>query len=228
MKTELCYLNNTYRFTCKASIVDMGEDERGKYIVVDKTIFHPKGGGQPSDIGTIKSKTSEFEVNAVVLRDGRVFHYGNSTIGNLRMGHQVALGIHALSRVSNARYHTAGHLIAYAGNKLYPKLHAQKGNHDPTSAYIDFQGHLLDDEIEHAAAMIESIVNEMIRGGSKVEIKWEEKDGAILRYMCVPGVFEMPCGGTHIQSLDEVGEVKMKKVKKRGEYTRVSYLIVSQ
>ncbi|RNB69938.1 hypothetical protein EDM52_18370 [Brevibacillus invocatus] len=56
--------------------------------------------------------------------------------------------------MANARFHTAGHFIAFAGNELFPKLRAQKGTYYPTVAYIDFLGHLLDDEKELAVKMI--------------------------------------------------------------------------
>ena len=43
------YWENTYLMNHKAKITAIGQDEQGDYIRVDETIFHPQGGGQPSD-----------------------------------------------------------------------------------------------------------------------------------------------------------------------------------
>src|SRR5690606_14249257 len=49
-------------------------------LVTEKTIFHPQGGGQPSDVGTMAHPSgTSFGVSAVrmdVVRDGQVLHVG--------------------------------------------------------------------------------------------------------------------------------------------------------
>ena len=53
--------------------------EEDHIVVTDRTIFHPQGGGQPSDEGTIVSPASVFRASAVrmdAVHDGRVLHFG--------------------------------------------------------------------------------------------------------------------------------------------------------
>lgn len=40
---------------CSAKIVDAQQNEDKTVLILDQTIFYPQGGGQPYDIGVIKS-----------------------------------------------------------------------------------------------------------------------------------------------------------------------------
>lgn len=39
------YYEDSYRFESSAKIVSLGEKDSKQFIVLDKTIFHPQGGG---------------------------------------------------------------------------------------------------------------------------------------------------------------------------------------
>src|SRR3989338_2056536 len=59
--TEPLYLTDSYAKECEATVASVKDS---KYVVLDKTIFYPKGGGQPSDTGKIVrvADGSEFKV----------------------------------------------------------------------------------------------------------------------------------------------------------------------
>jgi len=44
------YLEDSYLKECDATVVSVAD---GKYVVMDQTVFYPKGGGQPWDTGKI-------------------------------------------------------------------------------------------------------------------------------------------------------------------------------
>ena len=44
--TSLLYLNDTYMFESVARIIDMGNDSKGNYIILNETIFYPQSGSQ--------------------------------------------------------------------------------------------------------------------------------------------------------------------------------------
>jgi Ser-tRNA(Ala) deacylase AlaX len=74
--TKLNYLEDTYLFESEATFVEIRENEKGKAIILDETIFYPQGGGQPADRGEITSGDSVFTVNDVRLaEDGIVWHF---------------------------------------------------------------------------------------------------------------------------------------------------------
>src|SRR5690242_14432289 len=53
--TEKEYNLDTYKYESQGKIIAVETDSKDKKveIILDKTIFHPQGGGQPSDEGTI-------------------------------------------------------------------------------------------------------------------------------------------------------------------------------
>ena len=49
--TEEIFRNDAYARTCEATVVAVDGDG----IVLDRTVFYPMGGGQPGDIGVLKT-----------------------------------------------------------------------------------------------------------------------------------------------------------------------------
>jgi len=48
-------------------------------VVLDKTIFHPQGGGQPADDGTIVADDITFIVKNLQSKDDTILHLGSFT-----------------------------------------------------------------------------------------------------------------------------------------------------
>jgi len=48
--TKALYLEDSYLKECDATVVLVSD---GKYVILDQTVFYPKGGGQPWDTGKI-------------------------------------------------------------------------------------------------------------------------------------------------------------------------------
>merc|ERR1740121_2808511 len=55
-KTRQLYLDDTYLFEHAAVLLSVWEDGEKICVELDQTIFHPQGGGQPSDVGTISAE----------------------------------------------------------------------------------------------------------------------------------------------------------------------------
>jgi Ser-tRNA(Ala) deacylase AlaX len=53
-----------------------GEKDGEFVIILDKTIFHPQGGGQPADDGTISFESGLFTVSNLKAKDDCILHYG--------------------------------------------------------------------------------------------------------------------------------------------------------
>jgi len=69
--TRALYLEDSYLKECDAAVVSAKE---GKYLVLDQTIFYPKGGGQPCDTGRIISGNEVYNVVYVGKFSGEISH----------------------------------------------------------------------------------------------------------------------------------------------------------
>ena len=45
-------------------------------VILDRTIFHPQGGGQPADEGVIKSDKAVFNISSLKPKDDCILHIG--------------------------------------------------------------------------------------------------------------------------------------------------------
>ena len=112
MSTELVYLEAQTLLELDAEIEALGSDARGAYLVLDRTVIYPQGGGQPSDRGEIQADSGEFPVRFAGFVEGSVRHYGSFEGTRLDIGVPVRMTIDEQRRQVNALAHTAGHLVA--------------------------------------------------------------------------------------------------------------------
>ena len=142
MNTHLLCLENTYNYSCTAKVVEVGVLNEVSFVILDQTVFYPQGGGQPSDIGTTKSKKGVFEVTKCQIIEDKCYQFGISSKGGLKVGDEVEVKIDSDKRNLHARINTAGHLIDLGLAKLGFELHPTKGYHFPAGPYIEYGGTL--------------------------------------------------------------------------------------
>ncbi|QGA20879.1 hypothetical protein EYB26_008589 [Talaromyces marneffei] len=222
-------------------------------VVVDKTIFHPQGGGQPSDVGTMTGKTGLiFTVTAVrmdVVCDGQVMHLGHfstddaaSSVSIFKCGQIVEQVINVDKRLLYSRLHTAGHVLGASVRHLVKdevKDFAElKASHFPGAAGCEFQG-LIDGKWKDA---IQKKVDESIAAKLPVSVEWwDEIDfrnkgleyllpdsslvapGEKFRMVNIAGLDAYPCGGTHVETTDLCGHTTVKKITRKQGQSKVSY-----
>lgn len=88
--TQRVYYEDTYKvgthsfkFEGEAKVltvkVHSSEGEKPLFaVLLDRTIFHPQGGGQPNDAGTIVgAKGGSFEIKDLKNEDQRILHIGS-------------------------------------------------------------------------------------------------------------------------------------------------------
>ncbi|KAG9016390.1 hypothetical protein FRB93_010639 [Tulasnella sp. JGI-2019a] len=215
-------------------------------VIVAKTVFHPQGGGQPSDTGTMASSSSILTVSAArhdAIHDGQVLHLGrfSSPSGGFQSGETVTQQIDAGRRLLHSRLHTAGHVLGAAVNKLLsstvPNFKELKASHFPDSAACEFRG-LIDGKHK---GDIQAKVDEFAAAKMPVEIVWwDEADferegvempehtvelppGKKWRVVKIVGAEAYPCGGTHVANSGACGNIGVKKINRNKGTSRVSY-----
>ncbi|RSL52471.1 hypothetical protein CEP54_010893 [Fusarium duplospermum] len=220
-----------------------GASDDGHLIITDSTIFYAKGGGQPSDTGTMTSldQASTFTVTSVQkLPSGTIIHFGTYSGDPFTEQTSVTQEIDTKTRVLHSRIHDGGHILASAVRRLgIPGLREIKAQHYPGFAFVEFQGTIPGDKKEEIERIANEIVNEdrsiVVHWWSKDELKeksWtmpEEEDGKdeLVRAVEIEGEGAYMCGGTHVKSTAAVGKIRVRKLKRQQGVTRVSYEMVS-
>ena len=238
MATELVYLKDTYQFTHTAKVESLSQDDRGQYCVLDQTIFYPQGGGQPSDTGFLGIQSAQVPISFAAFVEGEVRHYGDFSGNPINLGTEVVLSIDRDRRITHAKAHTAGHLLADVVESLGKGLIAVKGHHFPDGSYVEFQGNV---PTEEAATFIEEVndrLSKILSSDEKIQtyrVSLEDlktlgsrtptnlPTDKPMRVVKIGSFQVTPCGGTHLKSLGELQEVVITKAKRRKGHTKVSY-----
>jgi Ser-tRNA(Ala) deacylase AlaX len=215
-------------------------------LILNQTIFHPQGGGQPSDSGKIYSldRSVIFEVNSVHYNsdDGNIHHIGNilqGTTDSLQEGTEVILSVNSHLRLLHKKLHSAGHVIDAAMKRIgySTKLSPGKGYHFPDGPYVEYSGELTEEELtslpnllnEHIQQMISEQIPSQFHILSKEEASVLcECDTSASSYPDLVRVVEIarsacPCGGTHIDNTMELDGLQITRIKKKKKILKISY-----
>jgi alanyl-tRNA synthetase len=90
--THLLYLTQPKNFAIYATVREIKQTQNGYATILDKTIFHPKGGGQPDDKGLLNG----INITGAVKLSGSVLHETSEI--NWKVGQIVAIQIDPLHR----------------------------------------------------------------------------------------------------------------------------------
>lgn len=208
--TEALYLHSDV-LKATATVVSCEPLEDGLWAVqLDKTIFHPQGGGQPSDIGHING----MEVKKVVHTAEGIIHWLMAPVEG-----SVQLTVNAALRSLNTRLHSAGHIIGLVGDRR--GWHATRGNHFPGEARVIFEPNDPSTIVLPDPLTFENEVNGILAQG--LCRKTAEDHG--LRTVTWGDLEPYPCGGTHVLNTCDIGTVHISKIKLKKGQISVSYSV---
>lgn len=230
--TVLLYLADTYLFEAESAVVSCadssGSDKGTHAVVLSRTVFHPQGGGQPSDAGALLRTVDEasvFEVRHVQTRGDVVEHIGRffEGFGPDDLHGPVLMRVDSSLRMRNARLHSAGHMIdaALARCGLLSCLKATKGYHFSDGPYVEYESSIdaaaLSGKMDEINSAITAIVAESIPTSASTT--------GTVRVVTLAGL-PCPCGGTHVASTAELAGVRVSKAKAKRGVLRLSYTIL--
>jgi len=120
-RTNCLYLEDASTRECDVTVIRVTRclDDDGVTIVLDRTIFYPKSGGQPCDTGVLTvskcAGTHHMPIDRVRISDGVVEHFVIAQAKSVLFpGTMVTLRIDDAVRTLNTRLHSAGELICAA------------------------------------------------------------------------------------------------------------------
>jgi misacylated tRNA(Ala) deacylase len=228
MTTAELFREDGYLRSCEATVIEIDENK----VVVDKTVFYPEGGGQPGDIGVlIRANGQKVAVEDTYKQSESGLHYHvtdpQASLPNL--GDRVTLEIDWSRRYRLMRMHSCMHMLC----AVIPAP-VTGGSIREERGRLDFD---LPDPINKAQVTIK--LQQLIEADHPMHLSWITDEELmcqpdLVRTMSVKppigsgrvrlvhfdGVDLQPCGGTHVASSAEIGEVRVRKVEKKGKRNR--------
>jgi misacylated tRNA(Ala) deacylase len=232
MPTDCLFRDDPYLKECTALVV--GLTEAGG-IVLDRTVFYAASGGQPADRGVLTTATGDAVpiVNASYTDTEKteIAHLPAATTGvQFKIGEPVHAAIDWNLRYARMRMHTALHLLSAV--LPYPVTGGAVGDADGRLDFDIPAAGLDKDEITRKLA-------DMIAAGAEIRSRWitdaelAAAPGLIktmsvkpptgtgrVRLIEIVGYDLQPCGGTHVRITNEIGDVRVTQIEKKGKQNR--------
>jgi len=204
-------------------------------IVLDRTVFYARGGGQPGDTGVLRWDGGETRIADAVKGDGEaILHVPDAGATLPPVGAVVEAAIDWDRRHRLMRMHTAMHLLC----SLIKGAAVTGGSVGADRSRLDF-----DLPNPPPKEEIEAGLNALIVADHPVLMEWVDEavldsDPGLVRTMSVQpprgtgrlrlmrvGAGEalvdlQPCGGTHVARTGEIGPVQVVKIENKGKQNR--------
>lgn len=222
------YYDDSYTREFSARVVERVDYDGRPAVVLDRTYFYPTSGGQPNDVGTLNG-VPVLDV-AARKEDGEVLHVLAAPLD----ADDVTGVIDWARRFDYMQHHTGQHILSQAFVQVAQA--STVGFHlslDSVTIDLD-QPSLTDSQV----AAVEALANDVVWGDRPVTARIVQPDDADgvrirklpehiltggLRIIDIDGFDVTACGGTHVARTGEIGLIKVLKLEKRGDKSRVEF-----
>ncbi|MDY6761459.1 MAG: alanine--tRNA ligase [Candidatus Nanohaloarchaea archaeon] len=234
-ETQRLYYEDEYMHTFEAELLAVQDG----WAVLDRTAFYPTGGGQEHDTGAIAG----VDVVDVVEQDGVVLHRLDPEDGEElpETGEKVAGEIDWGRRKQLMQHHTATHVINGAAQEVLGNHVWQDGAHKTeqkarldVTHYEKLDREALDRIQEEANRVVDEdrSVSKQVMQRTAAEQEYSFRiyqGGAVpgneIRVVDIEGWDAEACGGTHVDSTGEIGQIIVTGTSKVQDGTiRIEYV----
>lgn len=228
MPTEELAGRDAYLRVAEGTVAEVAVDG----VVLDRTVFYARGGGQPGDTGTLRWDGGETRISDTVRSQGKVIHIpvGGDPLPEPGMGVEAVIDWDRRYRIM--RTHTALHALS---GVVYRDFGAKVtgGNMEPGVARMDFE---LDAISQEFGRQVEETLNRELVKGYPTEVVYLAREQALedpdlirtkvnlipewvreIRVIDIVGLDRQADGGTHVRTTLEVGGVRVVKTESKGK-----------
>jgi misacylated tRNA(Ala) deacylase len=228
----MLFIEDSYLKDFDATILNIDSNK----IILDRTAFYAKSGGQPGDIGKITLNGKEMNIIDTVYDNKQNIIHVCENSNDLKIDEKIKGKINWEIRYKHMRMHTALHLLC----SLIP--------YDVTGGQISYEKSRLDfnadDKIEKEE--IENKINQLVKDDHEISYQWitlEELDNQPdlvrtmsvnpprtnnkIRLVKIGSIDLQPCGGTHVKRTKEIGNIRIGKIENKGKMNRRVNLSIS-
>ena len=229
--TDLIYQRDAYTQSCDATVINNTTDG----IELNQTVFYPMGGGQPGDTGILSQAGNP--PRSIEIIDTRkctghkgVLHIAAKDAPQLSVGTKVTAEINWPRRHRLMRMHSCLHLLSAV--LPFPVTGGQVGDgkgrldFDIPDSILD-KSHITDKLnalIESGHPITSELIDEAELAAKPELIKTmavkPPRGAGHIRLVRIKNLDLQPCGGTHVRSTEEISEVLITKIKKKGRLNR--------
>ncbi len=174
----------------------------GDLVMLESTIFFAQSGGQESDAGTIAGLPV-----LTARKEGLEISYQLPPDHRLQVGQLVEVEIDWLRRYCLMRLHFAAEIVLELVCRKFPGIEKIGAYIGSEKARIDF---VAQERFNTHIPELESNANGLIQRDLTIVSEFSDEGGE-RRYWQIDGFSKVPCGGTHIRSTGEVGEIRLKR-----------------
>ena len=229
--TELLFRADATLRTATATVLASGPDA----LVLDRTIFYPRSGGQPGDAGALAWDGGNTAIADTIKGEAdTVIHVPAQGATLPPVGATVTATLDWTRRFAHMRMHTALHLLC----ALLPGAAVTGGQIGAEKSRLD-----LDLAVVPTKEEIESGLNALATADHPVTTEWVDEsvldtNPTLVRTLSVKpprgtgrlrlvriGADEtpvdlQPCGGTHVARTGEIGLLRVLKIENKGRQNR--------
>jgi len=233
---QLCY-TDAYLHSVEARVMSMEAGE-ALLLILDRTVFYPGGGGQPSDRGLILRAADgrTWTVRGARKAGGEIAHELEPGDGDPpAVGDLVRVDIDQTRRLALMRTHTALHALCGVVWRDHGAL-VTGGNMEPGSGRMDFEFERMTGDLVDA---IEAAVNVELAAERDVRVAVLPREEAFaipdlirtkvnllpegieqIRTIEIVGLDLQADGGTHVANTREVGGIRVLGYESKGRINK--------
>jgi misacylated tRNA(Ala) deacylase len=232
MMTELLCQSDAYLKEFDATVTAVN----GDLVALDRTAFYPRGGGQPSDAGTLRvgGESEPYRVLEVKKQGGETWHKLDR-VATFATGTRVHGVVDWERRYKLMRTHTALHILCGVIFRDYG-VSVTGGDMEPLSARMDFE---LERMSVTFAQEVEEKINAEVAAARDVRVKILPREEAFqipdlirtkinllppeiqqVRTVEIVGLDLQADGGTHVANTREVGRIKVVGHESKGKINK--------
>jgi misacylated tRNA(Ala) deacylase len=237
VRGQLCY-SDAYARTVEARVADVDIGGAAPLVVLDRTVFYPGGGGQPSDRGLLlrASDGRTWTVRAAHKSGADIVHELEPTdAGPPAVDDVLTVDLDWARRFALMRTHTALHALCGVVWRDYGAL-VTGGNMEPGGGRMDFEFERLSGEL---VDKIEATVNAELAAHRDVRVDLLPRAEAFaipdlirtkinllpegiaeIRTIEIVGLDLQADGGTHVSNTAEVGGIRVTGYESKGRINK--------
>ena len=210
-------------------------DARPGAVVLERSPFHPGGGGQLTDRGVLRWSGGETGVTAIEAEGGRLWHLLAEPV---EIAGTVQAVVDADFRAMMTQLHTDTHILnALVFQKFAGALVTGAQLNADATARMDFD---LPDADNDRLRALEPEINDVIRQDLALRYDWVAADAltaeaglvrcrsvapppasdGTVRIVEIVGLDRQACGGTHLPSTGRSRPVRILKIDNKGRHNR--------